>query len=162
MQYDAKFILANEANPILPYDGVCGLCDRLVQFVLRRDHRRLFRFAALQSSLAGKILERNGQYANALDTFYVVANPNMPAECLLSRSDAMAFVLMELGGIWRIVGLSWRLLPRRLRDAVYNLVAANRYQMVWQAFGMSHSQSRRKGQIPGRLEGRCNRLTQRI
>lgn len=128
MQYDAKFILANEANPILLYDGVCGLCDRLVQFVLRRDHHRLFRFAALQSSLAAQILERNGRYANELDTFYVVANPNMPAESVLSRSEAMAFVLMELGGIWRIVGLSWRLLPRRLRDAVYNLVAANRYK----------------------------------
>jgi predicted DCC family thiol-disulfide oxidoreductase YuxK len=120
--------LENGSNPILLYDGVCGLCNRLVQFVLRHDRHGFFRFAALQSSLAGQILERNGRRANELDTFYVVVDPNRPSERLLDRSDAMAFVLTELGGIWRALALTWKIFPRLLRDAIYNLVAANRYQ----------------------------------
>ena len=62
------------AAPILFFDGVCGLCDRLVQFVLRRDRRARFRFAALQSDLAAETLRRFGKSAADLDTVYVLTN----------------------------------------------------------------------------------------
>jgi predicted DCC family thiol-disulfide oxidoreductase YuxK len=128
--------------PILLYDGVCGFCNRLVQFTLRRDRRAIFRFAALQSALAARILARHGINPSKLDTFYVVVNPNLtednphqPAESLLSHSSAVLLVLHQLGGRYRAASFFVRLVPRFLRDWVYNLVARHRYRI----FGRSET-----------------------
>ena len=56
------------AHPITLYDGVCGLCNRLNQFTLKRDKRGVFRFAALQSSFARELLARHGANPDDLDT----------------------------------------------------------------------------------------------
>lgn len=117
------------ANPVLLYDGVCGLCNRVVQFILRHDDHDQFRFTALQSPLASRLLERHGASAANLDTFYIATNFDQAGEELLARSDAAVFVLQELGGGWRILGVIFRVLPRALRDAVYNLIARNRYKV---------------------------------
>jgi len=115
--------------PILLYDGVCGLCNRFVQFTLRHDRRGIFRFAALQSPLAGQILARHGASPSDLDTVYVVLNLNRPDESLFVRSDAVAFVLQQCGGVWRAAALVLRVIPRRLRNWGYRLVARNRYRL---------------------------------
>jgi predicted DCC family thiol-disulfide oxidoreductase YuxK len=116
-------------HPILLYDGVCGLCNRFVQFILRRDRDAIFRFASLQSSFAASILARHGANPTALDTVYVVINHDLPSESLLSRSDAAAFVLKQLGGPWRPTASLLQLLPRFLCDAAYNAVARHRYRI---------------------------------
>jgi len=121
--------MSASSNPILLYDGVCGLCNRLVQFVLRHDHNEIFRFASLQSPLAALILGRHGASANDLDTFYVVADPEQPSEHLFSRSEAAVFVLTKLGGAWAVAAVLCRPLPRSFRDVLYNLVARNRYKI---------------------------------
>jgi predicted DCC family thiol-disulfide oxidoreductase YuxK len=126
-------------HPIILYDGVCGLCNRLNQFVLRQDPDGIFRFASLQSSLAAHILSRHGADPQDLDTVYIVvnldltkhdpANAAQPDERLLPRSDAVLFVLKQLGGIWKLLGFFLQLLPRVLRDAAYRLLARNRYRI---------------------------------
>jgi predicted DCC family thiol-disulfide oxidoreductase YuxK len=117
------------AHPILLYDGVCGLCNRLVQFILRRDREGVFRFAWLQGVRAGRILERHGVSSGELDTVYVVVNYELPEERLLARSDAVMFVLKELGGRWRVAEFCVRLVPEFLRNAGYNFVARRRYRI---------------------------------
>src|SRR5258708_10420942 len=104
------------SHPILLYDGACGLCNRMVQFVLRRDQEGVFRFAALQSGLAGRIVARHGIGAGELDTVYVVLNFEMPDERVLGRSDAVIFVLRHLGASALRSGLpgSLDLAPDRL------------------------------------------------
>jgi predicted DCC family thiol-disulfide oxidoreductase YuxK len=121
-------------HPIILYDGVCGLCNRLNQFVLRRDREGIFRFAWLQSPLAARILAQHGANPQDLDTVYVVLNHDLtkqaqPDELLLPRSDAVIFVLKRLGGIWKVLGLFVQFLPRRLRDWGYRMVAGNRYRV---------------------------------
>jgi len=123
------------AHPILLYDGVCGLCNRLVQLVLRRDPSGILRFAALQSPLAASILARHGQHPQELDTVYAVVNCDAPGEALLARSDAVLFILRQLGGIWRAWARVFQLLPRSLRDFGYNFVAQRRYRI----FGRSET-----------------------
>jgi len=86
-----------DAHSILLYDGVCGLCNRMVQFVLRRDAAGVFRFASLQGELAEGILARHGLDASDLDTVYVVVNASTADEFLLARSDAVIFILQHLG-----------------------------------------------------------------
>ena len=120
--------------PIILYDGVCGLCNRLNQFVLRRDREGIFRFASLQSPLAARILARHGANPRDLDTVYVVLNHDLtkdaqPDEGLLPRSEAVIFVLKRLGGIWKVLGLFVQLLPRFLLDWGYRVVARHRYRV---------------------------------
>lgn len=140
------------AHPILLYDGVCGLCNRLVQFILRRDPPGVFRFAALQGELAGRILARHGANVRDLDTVYVVVDYELPQEQLLPRSDAVIFILRQLGAaelrsartggapvptqagptqtsFWPMMGRLLQLVPRPLRDWGYGIVARNRYRL---------------------------------
>ena len=117
------------SNPVILYDGVCGLCNRLVQFVLRHDAHDRFRFAALQSDFAAQVLRRRGAASEDLDAMYVVLDHALPEERLVSRSDAVVVLLRDLGGGWRILGMALRAVPRWLRNWGYNLIARNRYRI---------------------------------
>jgi len=104
---------------LIYYDGLCGLCDRFVQFVLRRDRAARYRFAPLQGSTA------RDRVPSTLD-------PETSQTVILEdggrfrvRSDAALAILTGLGGAWRLAG-SLRMVPRPLRDAVYDLVARHR------------------------------------
>ena len=81
-------ILRSEAVLVL-YDGVCGLCNRTVQFALKRDRRDLFRFAPLQGELAQGLLSRHGLSAKDLDTVYVVEDHSQPGEKVAKKSRAV-------------------------------------------------------------------------
>ena len=125
-------------HPILLYDGMCGLCNRMVRLVLKRDRDGIFRFASLQSPLAAGILAAHGVAPSSLDTFYLVLNhdPVKPAErerppreLLLVRSDAVLFVLKNLHGIWTVTATVLRVIPRPIRDWVYRLLARHRYRI---------------------------------
>ena len=111
---------------LLLYDGVCGLCNRLIQFVLRRDRRDRFRFAALQGPLAADVLRRYGRDPNDLDTVYVLAKYGAPNERLLWKGRAVAFALTQLGGFWSVAHAA-RVVPTRLLDFAYAFVAQRRY-----------------------------------
>jgi predicted DCC family thiol-disulfide oxidoreductase YuxK len=109
------------------YDGICGLCNRLNQFILKRDSRDRFRFAALQSSIAGELLHRYGRDPGDLNTVYLIANYGTRDERLLSKGRAVLFVLRALGGIWSL-GRIFELLPSRFLDWLYDVVARRRYR----------------------------------
>lgn len=116
---------------IVLYDGVCGLCNRLNQFLLRRDHDDRFLFASLQSELGRTILGRHHANPDRLDTFYVVENYDASNERISGRSDAALKVVRALGGPWRVFEVG-KLLPRSFRDLLYNLIARNRYKIFGQ------------------------------
>lgn len=110
------------------YDGVCGLCNRLNIFVLRRDGLGRFRFAALQGPLGTEVLRRHGRDPLDLDTVYLVADYGGPGEFLHSRASAVLLTLASLGGFWRAVRIL-RLVPSWLLDAAYGFVAKHRYRV---------------------------------
>lgn len=114
------------------YDGVCGLCDRLVQFVLRRDRHDRFRFAALQSDYARDALTRHGRRPDALDTIYVLVGQGSTSERLLPKSRAALEIASGLPFPWRLASVL-RVLPTRLLDAAYDLVARHRYRFFGKA-----------------------------
>jgi len=117
-------------HPILLYDGVCGLCNRLVQFVLKRDHAAQLRFASLQSDFAVRILARH-RVNSQLETVSVVLpdSPLRQSDSLLQRSQAVIFVLSQLGGIWPAAAFLLRLIPGPIRDWGYSLIARHRYRI---------------------------------
>lgn len=117
-----------KASAVIFYDGVCGLCNRSVRFVLQHDREGVFRFASLQSAAAREILARHGLTPNPLDTIYVVPNFGLAGERVLSKSAAAIYTAKTLGGVWKAAWLLG-LLPRRVRDWAYDMVARHRYQV---------------------------------
>jgi predicted DCC family thiol-disulfide oxidoreductase YuxK len=117
------------ADPIILYDGVCGLCNRLVQFLLKHDRQGRLRFASLQSDFAAKVLQRHGIDPKDLDTLHVIENYEQPGERVLQRSNAILRAGRELGGFWSVSAAAAGLIPRALRDVVYRFVAQNRYRV---------------------------------
>ena len=111
------------------YDGVCGLCSRLVQFLLRHDRRRVFSFAALQSAVGKSIVERSGGNPGELASFYVVVDYRTTgASRVFTKSDAALFVAGALGWPWRAARMM-RLVPHAIRDRAYDVVVRNRYRV---------------------------------
>ena len=113
---------------LILYDGVCGLCDRLTQFLLRHDHRRVFVFASLQSDTGRAMVQRFGGDPEELTSFYVIADYQTPASRFLTRSDAALFVVGQLGWPWRAAIVA-RWLPRVIRNYAYDVVARTRYRV---------------------------------
>ncbi len=116
------------SNPIVLYDGVCGLCNRAVQFLLKRDRHDRLRFASLQSEFAAQLLQRHGFDNKDLDTVYVVLNQGEAGEALLAKGDAFLVFARELGGLWNVARLG-RIIPRSIRNWLYDSVARHRYQV---------------------------------
>ena len=123
-----------ESKAIVLYDGVCGLCNRAVQFLLKRDRLDRLQFASLQSDLAAKVLNRHSIDPKGLDTVYAVLNYDEPNETLLAKGDAFIFFAGVIGGIWT-VARAGKIIPRPVRNWLYDFVARHRYQV----FGKSES-----------------------
>jgi predicted DCC family thiol-disulfide oxidoreductase YuxK len=107
---------------IVYFDGVCGMCNRTVDFVLCRDRPGRFQFAPLQGETAAARLsveDRQGLSTLVLET----------PRGLFRRSSAVVGILRGLGGFWWLVGSLFWLVPRPLRDLGYRLVANNRYRL---------------------------------
>ena len=101
---------ATEGAHLVLYDGVCGLCSRLLQFVLKHDRRGAFTFASLQSAVGRAMVERFGANPDELTSFYVVANHRASHAQMFKRSYAALFVAGQLGWPWR-AAVFLRVLP---------------------------------------------------
>ncbi len=119
---------ASGGTHVVLYDGVCGLCSCLVQFLLRHDRHCVFSFASLQSAVGKSIVERSGGNPCELASFYVVADYQTAASRALTRSDAALFLADALGWPWRAAQIV-RLVPRATRDRAYDVVARSRYRV---------------------------------
>jgi predicted DCC family thiol-disulfide oxidoreductase YuxK len=117
------------ATTLLFYDGLCGLCDRLVKFVLLRDSTGRIRFAALQSPAAREFLLAHGKDPDDLDTVYAVAHWKTPKQRLLVRSHAVIHAVGQLGGGWLWLARAVSVVPRPVADLGYALVGRIRYRV---------------------------------
>lgn len=107
---------------VLFYDGVCGLCNRFVNFVLKYDRLGALRMAPLQGETAESLLD-------AADRETVSSVVLLVGNQTFRRSAAVVRVLWRLGVVWKVVGTLLWLVPLPLRDLGYKLVARYRYQL---------------------------------
>lgn len=112
---------------VVVFDGVCVLCNGWVRFLLRHDRRGRYRFAAMQGDAGRRLLETHGLDPDDPVSFLLVEYDRGPEPRVSTDTDAMRRVLAGLGGVWRLAALSV-LLPRRLRDPLYRILARNRYR----------------------------------
>jgi predicted DCC family thiol-disulfide oxidoreductase YuxK len=117
-----------EGRALLLYDGVCALCNGVVQFFLTHDHQEKLRYAPLQSTLGREIL---GRFAirDLPDGVMLLTDALTPAERLSRRSDAVAAALGLLERPWSLLGRLVTLIPRRLREFGYGVIARLRYRL---------------------------------
>ncbi|HXC17327.1 MAG TPA: DCC1-like thiol-disulfide oxidoreductase family protein [Holophagaceae bacterium] len=111
-------------NPVLFYDGTCGLCHGAVLFVLKRDKRAAFRFAPLQGETLTELVPEDTRAA--LPDSLVLREPDGR---LFTRSSAVVAMLKRLGLFWRVMGALLRIIPLPLRDLGYDLVAKVRHRL---------------------------------
>ncbi|HZB13662.1 MAG TPA: thiol-disulfide oxidoreductase DCC family protein [Chryseolinea sp.] len=108
---------------LILFDGVCNLCNGFVKFLIKRDPAGKFRFASLQSDFGRSQLIRFNLNPDLLHSVIVIEADNV-----LQRSDAALRIVNQLGGPWKILN-ALKIFPRFLRDALYNVVARNRYKV---------------------------------
>jgi predicted DCC family thiol-disulfide oxidoreductase YuxK len=119
---DPPSLAAGDSGPVIVFDGVCVLCNGWIGFLLRHDRDRRYRFAAMQGTHGRGLLAEHGLDPDDPVSFLLVEDGRAWTD-----TDAIARVLVGLGGIWRL-GASIRWLPRVLRDPLYRLIARNRYR----------------------------------
>ena len=107
---------------IVVFDAQCLLCNSWVQFLLKHDKQGIFQFAAIQGKVGGQLLADAGLKIEGLQTLLLVDGAQS-----WQHTDAILRVLHALGWPWRLAGVA-RLIPAPLRDALYRVIARNRYQ----------------------------------
>lgn len=113
---------SGEPDGLILFDGVCVFCSRWVRFVIDRDQARRFRFVTIQSEAGRALASRYGIDAAAPQTNAVILNGR-----IWFKSDAALAVLSELPSTRALGGL--RLVPKGLRNPIYDLIAQNRYRI---------------------------------
>lgn len=120
---------ASIGKHIVFFDGVCGFCNRFIQFVLENDKADLFSFASLQSSFANVTLAKRGINSGDLNTVYIIANYGTEQEKILNKSDAVFFAGRQLSTWVSPFATVFGFVPKPLRDFGYGIVAKIRYRL---------------------------------
>ena len=109
-------------KPVILFDGVCNFCNAIVNFVIRQDKKNVFLFAALQSESGKKLLEKYHINSQPSDSFVVITNGKA-----YIKSKATLKLYNKLPWYWKWTQIFW-VIPNFIRDAVYDLIAKNRYK----------------------------------
>lgn len=118
---DSSDALINSGQPVILFDGVCNLCSGAVQFIIRHDPKAVFRFASLQSEYGQSCVARLGYDPNELQSIILIKGHEA-----WRKSDAALQIAAQLSGGWPAL-VVFRIVPRFIRDAVYDWIARKRY-----------------------------------
>ncbi|WP_299537049.1 thiol-disulfide oxidoreductase DCC family protein [Ulvibacterium sp.] len=115
--------IVEKNKKVILFDGVCNLCNSSIQFVIKRDKKDVFRYAALQSEIGQELIRERNIDTSKVDSIILID----PGVAFYTKSDAALKIGRSFGGIWIILTV-FNLIPRSLRDIVYDFVAKNRYR----------------------------------
>jgi predicted DCC family thiol-disulfide oxidoreductase YuxK len=113
-----------DTTSVLFFDGVCNLCNKTVDFLIRRDKKNVLRFSPLQGTTAKELLPK--EMVEALPSVALVDKTGT-----YQRSAAILRVVAKLGGLWPLV-LVFLVVPAPIRDVIYNWIGKNRYKWFGQ------------------------------
>jgi len=115
--------MANDSSPVLFFDGECNLCNHMVQFILKRDKKKIFLFSPLQSARGKEAMDKTGINMQENSGSFILYHKGV----YFTRSTAALHMFRQLGGLWPLL-YAGIIFPRFLRDGVYNFVSRNRYK----------------------------------
>ncbi len=111
-------------DQVVLFDGVCNLCNGLVIFIIKRDTKSKFKFAALQSPAGETLLRKFGLSENDINTLVYIKG-----EKYFLKSSAVLNILKDLGGFWKLLFV-FIFIPKFIRNIFYNLIAKTRYSIL--------------------------------
>ncbi|MGK0248435.1 MAG: putative DCC family thiol-disulfide oxidoreductase YuxK [Oleispira sp.] len=111
---------------IILFDGVCKLCNAWSNFIIKHDKKHLFKLCSVQSDEGQAILKHFGLATDVYDSMVYVEG-----DTCYQQSDAFFQVIAKLGYPWQVV-LIFRLIPRFIRNWLYDRIAFNRYRLFGQ------------------------------
>lgn len=112
-----------EDKKIILFDGVCNLCNGAVQYIIKRDKKDIFRYAALQSEIGEQLIKERAIDTSKVDSIILIEL----RVAYFTKSDAALHIAKEFGGLWKaLIIFTW--IPKTFRDAIYDVVAKNRYK----------------------------------
>ncbi len=115
-------ILIPRGKKVILFDGVCNVCDGFVQFVLKRDPKRMFYFASLQSEIGKQLLIKHKVEIADLSTVVLI-----DGDKVFTHSDVVLIVGKDLGGLFKLL-YPFKILPKNFRNFLYDWFAKNRYR----------------------------------
>jgi predicted DCC family thiol-disulfide oxidoreductase YuxK len=109
-------------GPVLLFDGVCNFCNSIVNFLIKQDKKGTISYGSLQSEAGQQILQHFRLPAYSFESVVYVKDGEA-----YQKSDAAIAIARDLGGVWKLAVLA-KFIPRRVRDALYEWIARNRYK----------------------------------
>ncbi len=113
-------------HPVLLFDGVCNLCNGYVQWLIKRDPKGVFRYAALQSEQGQVLLKQYNLPTDEISTVVMITDNKA-----YTHSDVGIEIMRMLGG-WYYPFYVFKLVPKFIRNPIYNWIARNRYNWFGQ------------------------------
>ena len=114
--------MTSAEHPVVLFDGVCNLCNGSILFIIKRDPRRRFRFASLQSEAGQALLREHHQPTEKFEAMILIENG-----MLFRKSSAALWVARRLSSPWAFLSI-FLIVPPFLRDIVYDFIARRRYK----------------------------------
>ena len=108
---------------IVLFDGVCNFCNASINFIIDRDNKGTFKFAALQSDIGQEILKKHGLKQDDFDSIILEKEG-----VIYQKSDAALEIARNMDDFWKIFYV-FKIIPAFLRNSIYDLIARNRYRI---------------------------------
>ena len=115
--------MGNEEKKIILFDGVCNLCDGVVNFIIKRDKKDIFRYASLQSEVGQKLTKENGIDTSKMDTFILIESNTKYS----LKSTAALRIARQLSGGYPLLSI-FLIIPIPIRNWIYDIISKNRYK----------------------------------
>lgn len=114
--------MTEQSQRLIFFDGVCGMCNRFVDWIIKRDKHNIFYFTPIQGETAQGLIAPLPTNTDEWSIIYRDAEGNFTR-----ASDAVLSILRDMGGGWRLLSV-FKILPRDFRDFFYQFVAKRRYK----------------------------------
>jgi predicted DCC family thiol-disulfide oxidoreductase YuxK len=113
----------SSTDKVILFDGVCKLCNAWSNFIIQHDHQHVYKLCSVQSDEGQKILKHFGLPTDVFDSMLYVEG-----DAVYKQSDAFFNVVTQLGFPWKVVCI-FRIIPKPLRNWLYDRIALNRYRL---------------------------------
>lgn len=114
--------ITSNTNPVILFDGVCNLCNSSVQFVIKHDPKKKFRFASIQGDYGQQVLKQFHLPPDSLNSFILLEDNQ-----IYTHSTGALKVAKQLSGAWPLLYV-FIIIPPFIRNVVYQFIANNRYK----------------------------------
>ncbi|PHR11965.1 MAG: thiol-disulfide oxidoreductase [Aequorivita sp.] len=114
--------MKNKVQKIILFDGVCNLCNGTVTYIIKRDKKNVFKFAALQSEIGQQLISKFNIDSSKVDSIILI-----DGERHYEKSSAALYIAKNLSGAYPLL-FGFMIVPKFMRNAVYDYIAKNRYK----------------------------------